>query len=61
MTQQKTHTICNLKLIALFARLEKNLKGNQMAGMQNSIISLDKRRSLDRGYNFEAKLSCEHF
>ena len=62
ITQQRTHTICNPKLIAIFSRLEKKIKRtNQIARMRNSIISLDKGNSSDRGYNCEAELSCEHF
>ena len=49
MTQQRTRTTCNPKLIAIFARLEKNLRANQ--------IALDNGNSSDRGYNCEAKLS----
>ena len=59
MTQQRTVTICNPKLIAIFARLEKNYRANQIARMRNSIISLDKGNSSDRGYNCGAKLSRE--
>ena len=61
MRQQRIHTICNPKLIAIFPHLEKNLKGQSIARMLNYIISSDKGNSSDRGYNCEAKLSCEHF
>ena len=53
-------SIFNPKLIATFARLEIIQRVNQIARMQNSIISLGKRNSADRGYNCEAKLSREH-
>ena len=42
MMQQRTRTICNLKLIAIFGRLEKLYSPNQIRRMRNSIISLDK-------------------
>ena len=60
MTQQKTHTICNPKLIAIFARLENIKRANQITRMQYSVISLGKGNSSDRGYNCEAKLSRDH-
>ena len=61
MTQQRTHTICNPKLITIFERLEINLKGQSDCKVPNFIISLDKGSSSDPGYNCEAKLSREHF
>ena len=61
MTQQRTRTICNPTLIAIFVRLEKIQKANQIVRMRNSVISLDKGNSSDRGYNCEAKPSREHF
>ena len=61
MMQQMTRTICSPKLITIFARLEKIQRTNQISRMRNSIISLDKGNSSDRGYNCEAKLSREHF
>ena len=50
MTQQRTRTICNPKLTAIFSRLEKVSRANQVARMRNSIMSLDKGNSSDRGY-----------
>ena len=61
MTQQRTRTICNSTLIAIFAHLEIIERANQIARMRNFIISLNKGNSSDRGYNCEAKLQCEHF
>ena len=63
MMQERTRTICNPKLIAIFA-LRKTLKGQsdyQIARMRNFIISLDKGNNSDRGYNCETELSREHF
>ena len=45
MTQQRTRTICNSKLIAIVSCLEKIYRANQIARMRNSIISLDKGNS----------------
>ena len=59
--QQRTRTICNPTLIAIFSRLEKNRRANQIVRMRNSAISMDKGNSSDRGYNCEAKRSREHF
>ena len=39
MTQQRTSTICNPKLITILARLENIERANQIARMRNSIIS----------------------
>ena len=61
MTQQRTRTICNAKLIRIVARLEKIERANQIARIRNSKISLHKGNSSDRGYNCEAKRSREHF
>ena len=38
ITQQRSYTICNTKLIAIFLHLEKILTVNQIARMGNSII-----------------------
>ena len=56
MTQQRSRTICNPKLIAIFERLEKISRASQIARMRNSIISSDKEYISDRGYNCEVKL-----
>ena len=61
MTQERTRTISNPNLMAVFERLEKIQGANHTARMRNSIISLDYGNSSDRGYNCEAKLSPEHF
>ena len=42
MTQQRTPTICNPKLIAIFVPFEEILRANQIARRRNSVISLDK-------------------
>ena len=59
--QQMSHTICSPKFIAIFSHVEKIWRVKQITRMRNSIISLDKGSSSDRGYNCEAKLSHEHF
>ena len=61
MTQQRTRTVCSPKLIAIFSAWKKLKRANHIARMRNSIISLDKGNSSDRGHNCEAKLSREHF
>ena len=52
---------CMCIFVKVYAYDGKSLRTNQIARMRNSIILLDKRKSSDRGYNCEAKLSRGHF
>ena len=46
MMQQRTRAICNNKLILIFACLENIQRANMIARMRNSIISLDKVKTV---------------
>ena len=61
MTQQRTRTICNPELTAIIVRLQKIQKDNQITRMRNSVISLGKGSSSDRGYNCDVKLTRKRF
>ena len=62
MTQQKAHTICNPKLIAIFESLGKKIKGPvRLQGCETLSFHWIRENSSGRGYNCEAKLSREDF